>query len=210
MNTDVQDLKIFKYVSTGNDDKLHYQLDFARDLLPHIALHKDIFFQANGRPIRVEYLDDQMEKMAQVRFNIEADSGNLVTLKEVWLAYVKNDGTLTEEILIKKYVYDEIKHATLRIKERIKARDWISNNIQIIAAGTLAYVLQKTIAEIEAMTANYFLQYDTHIRFFISKGSTAWLESLENDDFSAYPWMTDIPAFGGANLQQYLIARLSY
>jgi hypothetical protein len=210
--TIVEDLKIFPLLNERFNDYVHHELDFARHLLPTVALTKDVSYHPNGRPITSEYFNSDGVKVCQIRFEIASNSAdNLMTDRKEWLSYVKNDGSLTSEFLIKWQAIDPIKHAALRIGERKKARQWILEDIEIMVAGVLAVALSKTIPEIEALTDNYFIAYQRHMEFFVKKGNAAWLESLQNDDLSAYSsWMLDIPAWGGQNLKTYLIARLSY
>lgn len=211
---DQSEYRIAPYIDVPfSDSKINF-VDFKRDLKPEIYLEKVVSRGHDGRPIKSEYKYNG-ELMAVINFMFEADENNIVTRRKEILNYIKTDGTLSMDILIKDKTYDSNNPSdmAMMVKERVSAREYIIGYIQIFAIGVLKnYNPDKTHDEIVDMLMPYWDYCEEHRIKFLEVGLSLWRDDLAATDLDTteYTFLGYVIDEEGTIFRDYLVYLLTY
>lgn len=185
----ISNYKIAPYVDINFIDSRIHLVDFKKDLKPEVALTKKTYRLPNGRPDYNEYYYNG-ELMAKIDFIFEANENNLLTRRTEKLYYIKNDGTDGISITIKDKIYDinDMSDASLIVQERVNARTYIVNSLNIFILGVLQqYHADKTQEELILMVMPYWNDCEAERIMFIDLGLPNWKNSMAAIDITNLP-----------------------
>lgn len=210
------DYRIAPHVDIDFIDERIHLVDFKRNLKANIALVKTTFRLPNGRPSHNEYFYNSL-LMAKICFIFEVDANNLLTRRTEKLCYIKNDGSNGNEIIIKDKLYDmsNIADASIVVQERVSARQYIVNSLNIFILGVLRqYHPDKTQDECIIMMLPYWNENIDNRLMFIDLGLPDWKNSLIELDMNNLPsenqWLAYVIDAEGTTVRDYAYFTLNY
>jgi len=212
----ISNYKIAPYVDVNFiDDRIHL-VDFKRHLKANVALTKKTYRAADGRPTYNEYYYDG-ELMAKIYFIFESNENNLLTRRTEKLVYIKNDDTEGNLITIKDKIYDinDVSDASLVVQERVTARQYIVDSLNIFILGVLAqYHPDNTQNENIMMVLPYWNDTEAQRLMFIDLGLPDWKNSLAAIDINDLPedraWLGYVIDANGTTVRDYAYNTLNY
>jgi len=212
----VSNYKIAPYVDVNFiDDRIHL-VDFKRQLKADVALSKKTYRSADGRPTYNEYYYNE-ELMAKIYFIFESNENNLLTRRTEKLVYIKNDNTEGNLITIKDKIYDinDVSDASLVVQERVTARQYIVDSLNIFILGVLAqYHPDNTQNDNILMVLPYWNDSESERLMFIDLGLPNWKNSLGNIDIDNLPsdrlWLGYVIDGNGTTIRDYAYNILNY
>jgi len=209
----VEALKIGKYAELEMIKQPYNVFDFKRHLKPPMSLNKVVTRSPDGRPKEANYfIDEELLCRVQFVFRNQIDSIMMHRRAEV-LNYVKQDGTWTPDILIKKKTYDKTNPNDLFsiIEERESARAYLIKYITGAATGALLVNNPTWDTDHVAVVVAPFLEYCKDMTYnFIKIGTEDFCHYIEALDVTQeYTWLkTEIQ--GGVTLQKFMVDTLTY
>jgi len=212
----VSNYKIAPYVDVNFiDDRIHL-VDFKRQLKANIALTKKTYRSSDGRPTYNEYFYNN-ELMAKIYFIFESNENNLLTRRTEKLVYIKNDGSEGDLITIKDKIYDitDVSDASLIVQERVNARIYLVDSLNIFILGVLAqYHPTNTQNENIMMVLPYWNEIESERMMFINLGLPDWKDSMAAIDINNlstdHTWLGYVIDANGTTVRDYAYNILNY
>ena len=212
----ISNYKISPYVDVNFTDSRIHLVDFKRHLKADVALTKKTYRLPNGRPDKNEYYYNSV-LMAKIYFIFETNENNLLTRRTEKLVYIKNDDTDGTEIIIKDKIYDitDVSDASLVVQERVIARTYIVDSLNIFILGVLGqYHPDKTQNELIMMVLPYWNDCESDRLLFIDLGLPNWKDSLGVIDLTNLPsdraWLGYVIDGNGTTVRDYAYNVLNY
>ena len=187
-------------------------IDFKRDTKPEIALAKTPIDLPNGRPSKNQYYHDG-ELVAELRFEFTDENSLMKTRKEV-INYVKNDGTMGPDIVIKNRVYNHQNPSDGAecIAERTKSRTKIVGALKAFLSGVIMQATGQTVAQVIQTITPFWDDCQKERESFIEFGTGDWSTYLVGIDVanSAYTYLGIPINAQGVTVRDYMVSRLNY
>jgi len=208
---DISNYRIAPYVDINFCDSRMHLVDFKRHLKSDIALDKKTEMNIDGRPDKSYYYYND-ELMAIITFIFRKNDDDLVISRSEILNYIKNDGSLSVDILIKNRTFNanNLHDASLMYEEVSNSRKNIIDSLYLFTVGVIRnYHPEYTLLEIKNLTSNFDVTTLTLRDHFIRLGTSGFKEWLQDsNNTSGETWLKYIVDENGITLCEYMISVL--
>lgn len=205
-------LKITELVDEGFIDLPTYKIDFRRHLKDGVILAKTVIMSQNGRPLKSEYKYNG-ELIADIVFEFETNSFNLVTRRKEKLGYYNKNGDVLNYYTISDESWDlsQTYYLARTINERYAARFKVFDEIKAyINAIMLSTYLGQGLTYENVLTDgyNFWKEYSSDIDAWLHIGASGpFVDRITNDSVFAFLNFEISP---NISIRDWIITRVTY
>lgn len=211
---DISLYRVSDLVSASFDDYPINSVDFTLHLKPDVVLTKKVVKSASGRPTVAEYRY-QDELICKITFIFEVDpSTALVSRRKEVLNYLKKDGGLSPDVLLKDKTFNFSDPSDLEVamREREDGRHSVLSQLKGMTIGVIqAYNPQMSSMDVVNLVRDFWDDTATERDDFIELGDNSFRDFIVAIDLSntPYSWLA-YQIQPNVTIKDYYVQSLSF